>query len=84
MCNSSNGRGSGTIPSGVVGSGLIPATNTQNGYLQLLYVTPGIEGTVLLMKVMTVFKTQNLRKFRTSFSFSFGFDFSRKIGFGSS
>ena len=32
--------------------------------------------------VMTIFKTQNLRKFWTGFSFSFGFDVSRKNGFG--
>ena len=32
---------------------------------------------------MTIFKTYNLRKFYTDFSFSFGFDVSRKNGFGS-
>ena len=34
--------------------------------------------------VMTIFKTQNLKKFWAGFSFSFGFDVSRKNGFGSS
>ena len=35
------------------------------------------------MIVMTIFKTQNLRKFSIGFSSSFGFDVSRKNGFGS-
>ena len=34
------------------------------------------------MIVMTIFKTQNLRKFWTDFSFSLGLDVSRKNGFG--
>ena len=41
-----------------------------------------VKGIVLVRMVMTIFKTQNLRKFQTGFSF--GFDVSRKNGFGSS
>ena len=32
--------------------------------------------------VMTIFNTQNLRKFWTGFNFNFGFDVLRKNGFG--
>ena len=34
--------------------------------------------------MMTIFKTQHLRKCCTGFGFSFGFDVLRKNGFGSS
>ena len=43
-----------------------------------------VEGIVLVSMVMTIFKTQILRKFGIGFTFSFGFDVSRKNGFGSS
>ena len=36
------------------------------------------------MMVMKSFNTKSLRKFWTSFSFCFGFDVSRKNGFGAS
>ena len=63
MRNSSDGRVSKTIASGVVGSGLIPARvkpKTHNWYSQLLYLRPALKG---INDGDGIFKTQNFKKF---------------------
>ena len=72
------------LTSEVVDLGIIPSPVKPK--IQKLVFTASlcIKGTVLVMMVMTtIFKTQNLRKFSTGFSFSFGFDVSGKNSIGS-
>ena len=52
-------RSSKVVDLGIIPSPVKPKTQKK----QLLYVTLSIKGTVLVMMVMTIFKTQNLRKF---------------------
>ena len=64
ISGTSDGRVRRAIASEVVNLGIIPSSvkpKTQKS--QLLYLTLNIKGTVLIMMVMTIFKTQNLRKF---------------------
>ena len=64
ISSTSDGRVRRAIASEVVNLGIIPSSvkpKTQKS--QLLYLTLSIKGTVLIMMVMTIFKTQNLRIF---------------------
>ena len=59
ISSSSDGRVRRAIASEVVDLGVIPSPVKS----QLHYLTLSIKITVLAMLVMTIFKTQNLRKF---------------------
>ena len=88
ISSSSDGRVRRAIASEVVDLGMIPSPvkpKTQKLlFTASLYSTLSVKGIAPVRMVMTIFKTQNHRKFWTGFSFSFGFDVLRKNGLGSS